>query len=134
MDIRNFALRKTWLDSYLESPVSMDPLTSNIVNQPNHCPYLKLWRQLSRKKPLLVICRILRLFVNSLTADDMYALLNRDNLTQPIYMQLSREEKIFSWIFFPFLKSILTFNHFQKKMNLIVDVLPQLKTSRKVVK
>ena len=40
MDIRNFALRKTWLDSYLESPVSMDPLTSNIVNRPNHCPNL----------------------------------------------------------------------------------------------
>ena len=29
------------------------------------------------------------MFVNALTADDKHYLLNRDNLTQPIQMQLS---------------------------------------------
>ena len=32
-----YRLRKTWLDKCLKSPVSQDPLTSNIVNEPKHC-------------------------------------------------------------------------------------------------
>ena len=40
------------------------------------------------KKSLLVICEILGLFVNTLTADDKYSRMSRDNLTQPIKMQL----------------------------------------------
>ena len=55
-----------------------------------------MWRQLILKECLLVICKVLRLFVNTLTADDKYSLLNRDNLTQPIQMQLSQEQKTFS--------------------------------------
>ena len=43
-----------------------------------------------------MICKVLRLFVNTQTADDKYSLLNRDNLTQPIQMQLSQEQKTFS--------------------------------------
>ena len=31
------------------------------------------------------------LFVNTVTADDKYSLLKRDNLTQPIQMQLSKK-------------------------------------------
>ena len=34
--------------------------------------------------------------VNTLTADDKYSLLNRDNLTQPIQIVLSQKEKTFS--------------------------------------
>ena len=34
--------------------------------------------------------------VNTLTADDKYSLLNRDNLTQPIQIVLSKKEKTFS--------------------------------------
>ena len=33
--------------------------------------------------------------VNTFTADDKYSLLKRDNLTQPIQMQLSQKQKIF---------------------------------------
>ena len=46
--------------------------------------YSSLWKNMSWKKSLLVICKILGLFINTLTADDKYSLLNRDNLTQPI--------------------------------------------------
>ena len=68
-----------------------------------------------RKKCLLVIYKIHRLFVNILTADDKHYLLNRDNLTQPIQMQLSQKQKTFSQFFFAFLKSILNFKHLPTK-------------------
>ena len=71
--------------------------------------YWSLWRQLTFKNFLLVICKISRLFPNTLSADGKYSLLNRDNLTQPIQMQLSRKQKTFSQFFSPFLKSNLNF-------------------------
>ena len=64
---------------------------------------------------LLVIYKILRLFLNALTADDKHYLLTRDNLTQPIQMILSQKQKTFSPFFFVFLKPILDFKHFSKK-------------------
>ena len=67
------------------------------------------------KKSLLVICKILRLFVNTLTANDKYSLLNRDSLTQAIQTLLSQKPKAFSQFFSSFLKSTLNFEHFQKK-------------------
>ena len=54
------------------------------------------------------------MFVNILTADDKHYLLNRDNLMQPIQMQLSQKQKTFSEFFFAFLKSILNFKHLPK--------------------
>ena len=77
--------------------------------------YWSLWRQLACKMSLLVTCKISRLFPNTLSADAKYSLLNRDNLTQPIQMQLSRKQKTFSQFFASFLKSSLNFKHFQKK-------------------
>ena len=67
------------------------------------------------KKSLLVIHKILGLFVNTLTVDDKHYMLNRDNLTQPIQLQLSLKQKTFSEFFFPFLKSILNLKHLPKK-------------------
>ena len=77
--------------------------------------YWSLWTKLSRETCLLVICKILRPFVNTWTADNKYSLLNRENLTQPIHMPLSQKKETFSELFFPFLKSILNFEHFQEK-------------------
>ena len=51
------------------------------------------------EKSLLVIHKILIVFVNTLTADDKHYLLNRDNLTQPIQMQLYQKQKTFSAFF-----------------------------------
>ena len=64
---------------------------------------------------LLVIHKILSLFVNTLTVNDKHYVLNRDNFTQPIQMELSEKEKTFSQFFFAFLKSILNFKHLPKK-------------------
>ena len=77
--------------------------------------YRSLLRQLSYKKSVLVICKISRLFINTLSADGKNSLLNRDNLTQPIQMQLSGKQKTFSQFFAAFLKSRLNFYHFHQK-------------------
>ena len=46
---------------------------------------------------------------------DKCSLPNRDNLMQPIHMQLSQKLKTFSEFFSAFSKSRLNFEHFQKK-------------------
>ena len=51
----------------------------------------------------------------TLPADDKHYLLNRDNLAQPIHMQLSQKQKTFSELFFAFLKSKFNFKQFPKK-------------------
>ena len=70
-----------------------------------------------RKKSLLVLNKILRLFVIILTTDDKHYMVNRDNLTQPIQKPLPQKQKIFSQFFFTLLKSILNFKDLRKKEN-----------------
>ena len=65
-----------------------------------------------KKKSLLVIWKILQLVVHTLTDDDKYSLLNRDNSTQPIHVQLFQRKKNIPRIFFAFLKSKLNLEHF----------------------
>ena len=48
-------------------------------------------------------------------AIDKCSLGNRDNLMQPIHMQLSKKLKTFSRFFNVFSKSMLNFEYFQKK-------------------
>ena len=67
------------------------------------------------KKFLLVIYKSSGLLVNTLTTDVKYSLLNRDNLTQPPQIQISRKEKKFSMSSFVVLKFKSTFEHFDKK-------------------
>ena len=50
-----------------------------------------------------------------MSAVDQSSLPNRDNLMQPIHMQLSQKLKTFSRFFPAFSKSSLNFQHFQKK-------------------
>ena len=52
---------------------------------------------------------------NTLSLDDKNYLLNRDNLTQSIQIQVAQKQKTFSDFFFAFLKSILNFKHLAKK-------------------
>ena len=64
---------------------------------------------------MLVLCKFLRLLVKTLTDDEKYSLLYRENLTQPIQILLSQKRKTFSEFFSAFLKYTLNFAHFQKK-------------------
>ena len=68
-----------------------------------------------KKSHMLVICKSLRLFVDTFTVDDKYFLLTKENLTQPIQMQLSQKQKTLSQFFSQFLKSNYNFENFQKK-------------------
>ena len=83
---------------------------------------------------MLVLFKILRHFVNTLTDDDKYCLLYRDNLTQPIQILLSQKQKTFSQFLSAFLKYTLNFENFQKKTTVISDVFPNLPSSEKVIR
>ena len=67
------------------------------------------------KKSVVVLLKIVRLFVKAFTPDDKYSLLTGDNLTEPIHMQLSQKQKIFSEFFFFFIFEIyINFGTFSK--------------------
>ena len=61
-----------------------------------------------------MICKILRLFVNTFAAYDKYSNLNKEYLTQLIHIQMSRKQKTFSGFISAILKSRLHFQHIQK--------------------
>ena len=69
---------------------------------------------MSRKKSVLVRHKALKLFVNTLSADDKYSLLKRDNLTQPIRTILYQKQKPFYELLLAFSKSSLNLEHLQK--------------------
>ena len=64
---------------------------------------------------VLVVSKILRPFVNTLTPDDKYALDNSEILKKLIQIGLSNKPKIFSPFFAAVLKSPFNFQHFKKK-------------------
>ena len=115
-------LRNTRLDKRLKRPVSEHPLTDNVVNGPKNCFNLHN----STFTIFIDQCEgnwvgkshswwHSRRFVNTLTADDKYSLLNRRNLMQHIQMHLSQKHKSFSQLLCALLRSIFHFEHFQKK-------------------
>ena len=108
MYLPKYRLQKTWIDKCLKSRLSEDPSTENIANRPKQCcnlsdtTFTKFINQRRWKKSFLVTNKILRLFVNTFTADDKHYLLNRKNFAQRIQMK-------------SFLKSILNFKYLPKK-------------------
>ena len=82
-----------------------------------------------------MICKILRLFVDTFTSYDKYSVLNREYLTQPIHMQLFQKQNTFSEFFSAFLKSRLNFEYIKKNnMRLIANLFWKLQTSKNVVR
>ena len=96
--------------------------------------YWSTGRQLSRRKSLLVIRKSLRLFVNTMSPVDKCSLPNKDNLMQPIHMQLSQKLKTFSALFNVFLKCRSNFEYFQKKDDLIAYLFLRLRSAKNVVR
>ena len=62
-----------------------------------------------------MICKILGVFVKTLNVGDKYCLLNRENLTTLIQMELSVKKNSFSELVSAFFKSTLNFENFQEK-------------------
>ena len=108
-------------------PASDYPSKSNMVNGSQLCLNLidstygifiaQGEGNLVAKKSLLLICKGLRLFVNTMGDVDECSLPHRDNLIQPIHMQLSQKLKTFSRFFSAFWKSKLNFEDFQKNLD-----------------
>ena len=80
---------------------------------------------------MLVLCKILRVFVTTLTDDGNGSLLYRNNLMQPIQILLSHKQKSFSVFFSAFLKSALNFEHSGKKDDPHRRCIPQITISEK---
>ena len=80
---------------------------------------------------MLVLCKFLRLLVKTLTDDEKYSLLYRENLMQPIQILLSQKRKTFSQFFSAFLKCTLNFGHFQKKDDSHSRCISQITVSEK---
>ena len=68
--------------------------------------------KLSWKKTVLLWLKILRLFVNTLTADDKYSCRNTQNFLQQLQTLLSEKRKTFSGFFIVFLKCTWNLEHF----------------------
>ena len=86
------------------------------------------------KKSLLLRSQIFGLLLNTLAADKRYPVLNRDNLTTPIQMQLSQKQKNFSQLFAAFLKPRLNFDHFQTKYDPRSFCVSEITDSKNVVR
>ena len=70
---------------------------------------------LSWKKSALVWSEILRLFVNTLTADNKCSRCNVHNFAQQVQTPLSQKQKTFCGVFIAFLKFAWNLEHFEKK-------------------
>ena len=67
-----------------------------LLKSPSHTLYHidpSLLKKLSWEKSLLLTCKILVLLVNTLAADEKYPVLNRDNLTISIQIEITSETK-----------------------------------------
>ena len=72
-------------------------------------------KSIELEKSLFFTYQILGLLANTLAANEKYPVLNRDNLTMPIEMQLSQKHQTFSIFFAKFFKYTKNLNYFQKK-------------------
>ena len=75
---------------------------------------------------ILVVSKILRPLVNTLTPDDKHSVDNRETLKKPVPIQLSKELMIFSQFFTVGLKLPFNFEIFKKKLSLIAHLSPKL--------
>ena len=70
---------------------------------------------MSWKKPALVLCEILRLFVGTVTEDDRYIRCNMQNFPQQLQTPISQKQKIFSGFIIAYLECASNLEHFKKK-------------------
>ena len=81
-----------------------------------------------------MISKILGMFINTLTADEKYSIPKKDNLTQPIQMQLSKKQNVFLNLFLDSSNLDQIFNILKKMMIIIAYIVPKLQTAKDVVR
>ena len=67
------------------------------------------------EKLLLETWKFFNRFLNTMTTDDKYSLISRDNSKQTNQMHWSQKQKIFLQFFSVFFEFALNLEHFQKK-------------------
>ena len=120
-------LRKTLLLKYIKDLVSDHP--SAVKNESQkllksvekhfYSTFSSFCTKLIWRKSFLVRSAILGLLVNTPTAKYKYSHNNRENLTLPIQMQLSKKSKSICCNFVEFLEFSLNLENLEKKLNLI---------------
>ena len=143
MYLRNYRPRKTCLDKCLKAPVWVDLSTGDMVDVAKH------WFNLNQsvfinlsdsvkliefQRSLLDSWKLLRTFLNTVTACDKYCIVSRDNWMQTSQMYLSQKQVILSQRFSTFFESALNFELFQKKVTLIAYVFPKLPTTKDLLR
>ena len=83
---------------------------------------------------LLVLVEILGVFVKTLTVDDKYRVLDWENLSLPIRMQLSVKRKTFCESFIDFLNLHQILNILKEKMIVIANLFPILQTVKNLIR
>ena len=96
--------------------------------------WLIIVKVMKLQKSLLEAWKFFSRFLNTLTADDKYSLISRDNWMQTIQMHLSQKQNVFSEFFCAFFEFASHFEPFQKKMTLIAYVFPKLPTTKNVLR
>ena len=83
----------------------------------HHYHYFFPWisGKLTWKKTAVLWLKILRLFFNTLTADDNYSRRNMQNFLQQLQTLLSQKRKTLSRFFIAFLKCVWNLQYFEKK-------------------
>ena len=121
MYFRSYRVGKTCLRNCLTSRFLEQHRIVNILKVPKLCWNLRngsflyfspLLDILGSKKSLIVISKIFVLFVYLLTADDRYSLCNKDNLQQPIQMELCKKQKLLSRLSTESVEVKFYFQHF----------------------
>ena len=74
------------------------------------------------------------MFINTLTTDEKYSVPKKDNLTQPIQMQLSKKQNVFLNLFLDSSNLDQIFNILKKMMIIIAYIVPKLQTAKDVVR
>ena len=74
---------------------------------------------MSWKKSALVWSKTLRLFLNTLTADNKYSRCNVHNFAQQVQTPLSQKQKNFYGFFIAFLKCAWNLEILKKKMSIL---------------
>ena len=93
--------------------------------------YWSTGRKLSWKKSLLVIWESLRLFLNTMSGVHKCSLPHRDNLMEPIYMQLSQKLKTFCSFILHLQSLAYILNLLKKRMTLIAYFLSEARALEK---
>ena len=74
----------------------------------------------------IVWSEILRLFVNTLTADNKYSRCNVHNFEQQVQTPLSQKTQTFCGFFIAFLKCAWNLEHFEKKYEYLSPIISEI--------